>query len=107
MRARAFDMFLCCLGSGITVCNKAVIESGDYKMVAHISPEGEITWCVPEDYCPPETRERIDAAAVRQKDKYEKWWNSLSEVERYAIELDRMSISELVEHLQKKREAQS
>lgn len=107
MRARKFSLFLGCLGNGITVCNKAVMERGDFKMVAHISTEGAIKWYVPEDYCPPEDRERIEAAAAQQRAEYEKWWNSLPEAKRYAIELDRMSITELVEHLRKKREAQS
>lgn len=37
-----FDLFLGCLGNGITVCNKAVSEHGDYKRVAHISPAGNV-----------------------------------------------------------------
>lgn len=104
MRAQKFELFMGCLGNGITVCNKAVEEYGDYKRVAHISDEGSIKWYVADDYCPPEARERIEAAAAQQKAKYDAWWNSLPEMKRYEIELDRMTPAELVEHIRKKRE---
>lgn len=52
MAARNFKLFLGCLGNGVTVCNSAVMEDGDFKMVAHISNEGKITWYVGEDYPP-------------------------------------------------------
>ncbi len=43
---KKFELFMCCLGNGITVCNKAVEENGDYKSVAHIAECGKITWYV-------------------------------------------------------------
>lgn len=55
MRKEKFELFLGCLGNGITVCNKAVEENGDYKKIAHIAECGKITWhvnlasCVPGD----------------------------------------------------------
>ena len=36
-----FELFMGCLGNGITVCNSAVEESGDYKHIAHISDSGK------------------------------------------------------------------
>ena len=33
MTAKKFKLFFGCLGNGITVCNKAVIENGDYKTI--------------------------------------------------------------------------
>lgn len=33
---RKFELFMGCFGNGITVCNKAVMEHGDYKRIAHI-----------------------------------------------------------------------
>lgn len=48
MAAQNFKLFLGCLGNGVTVCNSAVMEDGDFKMVAHISNEGKITWYVGE-----------------------------------------------------------
>ena len=41
-----FELFMGCLGNRIAVCNKAVEENGDYKMVAHISIEGNVIWCI-------------------------------------------------------------
>ena len=34
------------LGNGLTVWNRAVEVNGDYQTIAHISPEGEITFYV-------------------------------------------------------------
>lgn len=36
-----FELFMGCLGNGITVCNKAVMEHGDYKYIAHIRETGK------------------------------------------------------------------
>lgn len=71
MRARKFELFMGCLGNGITVCNKAVMESGDFKKVAHISPEGSVLWYVKDDYAPPEERAKIEAEAARLRAEYE------------------------------------
>lgn len=70
MAARNFKLFLGSLGNGVTVCNSAVMENGDFKMVAHISNEGKITWYVSEDYPPADAREhpglrRAGAGKVR------------------------------------------
>lgn len=97
MRARRFELFMGCLGNGITVCNKAVYENGDYKIIAHISPEGEIKWRVADDYCPPEARARIEAAAQRQAEDYRKWYDSLPEDRKLQMRLDRMPLAELCE----------
>ena len=32
MAARNFKLFLGCLGNGVTVCNSAVMEGGDFKI---------------------------------------------------------------------------
>lgn len=103
--ARRFELFMGCLGNGITVCNKAVMEHGDYKMVAHISPEGEVKWYVEPGYTPAEDVIKIRREADIQRNKYEVWWQSLSPEKRYEIELERMSPAELVEHIRNKQEA--
>lgn len=101
--AKRFELFMGCLGNGITVCNKAVEEHGDYKMVAHISTEGEVKWYVEPGYTPFEAVEKIRREANIQRSKYGVWWRGLSEAERYALTLEKMSTAELVEHLRKKR----
>mgnify|MGYP000839365544 FL=1 len=71
MAARNFKLFLGCLGNGVTVCNSAVMENGDFKMVAHISPEGKISWYVSEDYPPADALASIRACAEQERAKHE------------------------------------
>lgn len=78
MAAQNFKLFLGCLGNGVTVCNSAVMENGDFKMVAHISNEGKITWYVGEDYPPADALASIRACAEQERAKYETWLNGLS-----------------------------
>ena len=99
MGVNEFELFMGCLGNGITVCNKAVMEHGDYKVIAHISLDGSLTWYVKGDYTPPDAREIIETEAQQMKAQYLKWWNSLSKEEQYARELDAMSLKELTEFL--------
>ena len=67
MAAQNFKLFLGCLGNGVTVCNSAVMEDGDFKMVAHISNEGKITWYVGEDYPPADALASIRACAEQER----------------------------------------
>ena len=91
----SFELFLCCLGNGITVCNKAVMESGDYKTIAHIRDNGNIKWYVnPHTYVPASDLEKIEHAAAEQKTKWEKWFATLSEISQYAFLMDHLPISD-------------
>ena len=45
-KAVEFDIGMGYLGNGLTVWNRAVEVNGDYQNIAHISPEGEITFYV-------------------------------------------------------------
>lgn len=105
MSADKFELFGGRLGNGITVCNKAVMEDGDFKHICHISPEGEISWRVPRSYCPADALETIERWAAEEKSKYERWFASIGAEKRYAIRLDRMKPSELVDYITKRREA--
>jgi len=58
-----FELFMGELGNGLTVCNKAVMEHGDYKQIAHISPAGNIKWYVPCGYVPGPALLRIEHTA--------------------------------------------
>lgn len=104
MAAARFILFLGCLGNGVTVCNSAVMENGDFKMVAHISPEGKITWYVSEDYPPADALASIRACAEQERAKYETWLNSLSPAARREYQLERLPLSELLEELRKAKE---
>lgn len=83
---RQFELFLCCLGNGLTVCNKAVIEHGDYKQIAHIRDCGKIKWYVnPDSYVPESDREKIHRQAAGQKAKWEEWFSSMTQLQQYAF----------------------
>lgn len=58
-----FELFMGCLGNGLTVCNKAVEEHGDYKQIAHISPAGNIKWYIPVSSVPGPALLRIEHTA--------------------------------------------
>ena len=60
-----YDIGMGYLGNGLTVWNRAVEINGDYQNIAHISPEGEIIYYVPD--LPQSVVERIEKAAEREK----------------------------------------
>lgn len=105
MAARNFKLFLGCLGSGVTVCNSAVMEDGDFKMVAHISNEGKITWYVSEDYPPADALASIRACAEQERVKHQAWLDSLSPAARREYELEHLPLPEFLQELRKAREA--
>lgn len=78
-----FELFLGCLGNGTTVCNKAVIENGDYKTIAHISEHGVIKFYVPENYIPDEAMQKIKSIAAKDKEKFLETWDKKSTLEKY------------------------
>lgn len=60
---KPFELFMGCLGNGLTVCNKAVMEQNDYKQIAHISPAGNIKWYIPVSSVPGPALLRIEHTA--------------------------------------------
>lgn len=81
---KKFELFMGHLGNGITVCNKAVEENGDYKYIAHIANCGKITWYVnPVKYVPADALLKIEHAANAQHEKWEQWLNSMPEIKQY------------------------
>ena len=92
-----FELFMCCLGNGVTVCNKAVMEYGDYKMIAHISDNGKITLYVSENYIPVEDMQKIEQAAAEQRKTFLTEWNKQSDIENYEKLLDMCSYSDFME----------
>ena len=59
-----------CLGNGITVCNKAVKENGDYKDI------------------PGSALLRIEHNADAMRENWEKWLDSMPELQQYEKLLD-------------------
>ena len=92
-----FELFMCCLGNGVTVCNKAVMEYGDYKHIAHISDSGKIKLYVSESYIPVEDMRRIEQAAAEQWKTFLTEWNKQSDIRKYEKLLDMLYLADLTE----------
>lgn len=86
---KKFKLFMGHLGNGITVCNKAVEENGDYKSVAHIAECGKITWYVnPVGHVPADALLKIEHVANAQHEKWEQWLSSMPKFQQYQTLLD-------------------
>lgn len=94
---KAFELWMGCFGNGITVCNKAVEEHGDYKKIAHISRSGKITFYVPVTDIPEKDLLKIRHKAKEQQEKFEQWFSSLTEYGQYEYLLDRASFQDFTE----------
>lgn len=92
-----FKLFMGCLGNGITVCNKAVTENGDYKRIAHISNAGNIKLYVSENYIPADAMVTIKLSAESRKESFKENFESLPETEQYGKILDSLPIGKLLE----------
>lgn len=92
-----FELFMGCLGNGITVCNSAVEESGDYKHIAHISDNGKIKLYVSESYIPVEDMQKIERTATEQRKTFLNEWNKQSDIRKYEKLLDMCSHSDFME----------
>ena len=89
-----FKLWMGCLGNGITVCNSAVEEHGDYKHIAHISDNGKIKLYVSKSYIPVEDMQRIEQAAADSRKTFLNEWNKQSDIDKYEKLLDMCSLSD-------------
>ena len=92
-----FKLWMGCLGNGITVCNSAVEESGDYKHIAHISNNGKIKLYVSENYIPVEDMQRIERTAESKRKTFLNEWNKQPNIRKYEKLLDMCSYSDFME----------
>lgn len=100
---KRFELFMGCLGDGITVCNKAVKENGDYKVIAHIRENGKINWYVdPASYVPGDALLKIEHTANVQSKKWERWFSAMPEMKQYEFLLDRLPLSDFLEITKRK-----
>lgn len=90
--SKKFELFGGCLGNGTTVCNKAVEENGDYKVIAHISNGGRIKWYIknPQEYVPAADLKIIQGWADSANQKFMEEWNRLPDIKKYSRILDRL-----------------
>ena len=94
MRKEKFELFLGFLGNGVTVCNKAVEENGDYKTIAHIAECGKITWYVnPSTYVPGDALLRIEHDTDAMRANFEKWLDSMPKSMQYEKLVDMVPIN--------------
>ncbi len=97
MKAKKFELFMCCLGNGTTVCNKAVREYGDYKTIAHISAGGNIKFYVPEDYIPQEDMQVIRKCANSDKARFRADFEKMDKYKQYERILDALPAKKFIE----------
>ena len=89
-----FKLWMGCFGNGITVCNSAVMEHGDYKHIAHISDSGKIKLYVSESYIPVDDMQRIEQASAEQRKIFLAEWNKQSEIKKYEKLLEMCNYSD-------------
>lgn len=99
-----FELFMGCLGNGVTVCNKAVCKNGDYEMAAHISDAGNIKLYIKESNIPAEDIRKIKNVAERQRMDFIKHFESMSELQQYRVILDNIPLNKLTELIKSKDE---
>lgn len=98
--SRDFRLLGCCLGNGTTVCNAAVEENGDYKMIAHISNGGRIKWYIknPHEYVPATDMKIINGWKHAAREKFKAYWQTLPDLKKYEIMLNAMDYTLLLQH---------
>ncbi len=88
---KKFELFMANLGNGTTICNKAVEEDGDYKIIGHIAECGKITWYVnPSTYVPGDALLKIEHCANANYENWKNWLNSIPKERQYGILLDKV-----------------
>lgn len=103
--SKKFILFGGCFGDGLTICNKAVIENGDYKKIAHISNGGRITWYIkdPKNYVPDMDMRKIEEWSQTYHNQFMERWAAYSDLKKYTVMIDNMPYTDLLEHSLKKQ----
>lgn len=103
--AKKFELWGCCFGNGTTVCNKAVMKNGEYKMIARISGGGRIKWYIknPESYVPEDSMKIIKGWADSANKEFMEYWNRLPDLNKYEKMLDTIPYTVLLNHPMKEQ----
>lgn len=99
---KKFELFMGCLGNGITVCNKAIMEHGDFKKVCHISEYGKINWYVDIGYVPSGDLLAIEHQADVLYQKFNNAFDSWNELKKYDYLLNKAKLNDFMEVIQMK-----
>lgn len=94
-----FELFMGHLGNGITVCNKAVMEGGDYRKICHISEWGRIKWYVDIGCVPGKDLLTIEHEANVIYHKRNEEFEKMSEREQFRYLLNAVNVVDLLEFL--------
>ena len=103
MKAKKFELFMCCLGNGTTVCNKAVKGHGDYKTIAHVSDAGNIKFYVSEDYIPETDMQKILRLAEYERKEFRAQFEKMDKYKQYERILDALPAKKFIEFTSDKR----
>ena len=87
---RKYDIGFFCLGNGVTVCNRAVMQNGDYKIIAHISAGGNVDYRENKERMPTYIIEAIEDMADSERKKYREYFCNLPKGRQYDIMLENM-----------------
>ena len=96
MKAKKFELFMCCMGNGVSVFNSAVTEYGDYKYIAHISEAGNIKYYVADDYIPEESKKKIENAAENQRQEWENFFSNLPDIKQNNYILEHLPLNDFM-----------
>lgn len=91
-----FELFMGCLGNGITLANKAVEENNDYKIIGHISEGGNIKLYVDETYILEEDMTKIKNVAQQTQKKFRENFERQDIYKQYFTILDFLPIRKLL-----------
>lgn len=92
-----YDLMFGCFGNGVTVCNRAQMERGDYKTIAHISEGGNLNYYVEKIKLPAEIIDRIEKCAADNKRKFQEEFLKREKIRQYEIILDSLPIGKSLE----------
>ena len=101
--SKDFELFLGCLGNGLTVCNKAVTVNGDYKEIAHVGNTGNIKLYVPESSIPEDAMVIIKREAEDMREKFIEHWNGCTTAYKYLTILNSLPVDKRIEVIKDKK----
>ena len=93
-----FKLFMGRFGNGVLVCNSGVMEHGDYKKIAHISPCGNITWYDKKSNIPESDLQRIIETAKQEKRKFIEDFEKRDVMWQYAYIMDNIDTAHLLKY---------
>ena len=92
------DLMFCCLGNGVTVCDRSRLENGDYKNVAHIAACGAVK--LYDKKLPPEALQSIYQQARAEGRNFKEKFFQLSRLSALEQMYDRMTLKQYVDRLE-------